>query len=313
VARRKGFAHKDAQSALADFILASDELTEKAWSRERMSSGRVAALMGAVNFSHAVCGYAAQHAPDDMVYTWSICPTGQRHQRQFYFRGTRAEWLTGECPVCRESQARREGWEADAPTFRKRYPHAVQYLADPGDAESRSGLLTFACSSCGESMAWSPRSASPPRCSWCRATGGAEPGALVPREGGGQPVKFETELTAQLIRCGFVASGDHGIVTERGTYIVPVIKPDIVLPELQVAIEVDNTPSNEWVHNRHDDPEGVADDQQRDQLLGALGWAVLRIRRPEQPSVAGWPWRVETRSQSPQKVASLIADALERS
>lgn len=313
MARRKGLTRHDVEEALADFLLTSSDLSEKAWFGRTMSSGSVAKILDADNFSHAACSYAAQHAPDDVVYTWPICPTGKRHKREFYFRGTRAEWSTGECPVCRESRARREDWEANAPTFRERYPHAVQYLANSSDAEGRSGMLTFACTSCGESMSWSPRSASPPCCSWCQAADGAQPGALVLRAGGGQPVKFETQLTAELTRCGFIASSDHGIVTERGTYIVPVIKPDIVLPELQLAIEVDNTPSNEWVHNRHNDLEGVADDQQRDQLLGALGWAVLRIRRPEQPTVAGWPWRVETRSQSPRKVASLIAGALEKS
>lgn len=310
VARRKGFVHKDVQTALANFILTSDDLTEKAWSGEPMSSGRVAALLGAKHFSYAVCDYAAQHAPDDKVYTWSICPAGRRHRRQFYFQGTRISWLTGECPTCQESAASREEWAADAPTFQDRYPDAVQYLSDPADAESLTGLVRFACTQCGDAMSWSPRSESPPCCSWCRAADGAQPGELVIRTGGGEPVKFEAELTVELIRCGFTASGDHGIVTKRGTYVVPVIKPDIVLPERRVAIEVDNTASNGWVHNRHDDPAGAADDQLRDQLLKDLEWRVLRVRRPGQPVAGDWPWRVETTSEAVRRVADLIVGLL---
>lgn len=312
MARRKGFVHKDARIALADFILTSDELTEKAWHGQPISSGRVAVLLGAENFSHAVCDYAARHAPDNRVYTWSICPAGRRHQRKFYFRGTRAAWLTGECAVCRESAARHEMWVKTTPTFRDRYPDAVQYLADPADAESRAGLVKFACTTCGESMSWSPRSTSPPRCYWCQGTGGAQPGELIIRTGGGEPVKFETELTVELARRGFTAPLNRGIVMKRGTYVVPVVKPDIVLSDRKIAIEVDNTPSNGWVHNRHDDPEGAADDQLRDQLLAILGWRVLRVRRPGQPVVGRWPWRVETTSGAVRRVADLIAVELGR-
>ncbi len=312
MAQHEGWNREDAEGALADFLLTSSVLSEKAWSGGTMSSGRVAALLGADNFSHAVCDYAAQHAPVDRVYVWPICPIGKRHRHQDYFRGTRVEWLTGECPVCRASAARYREWVRAAPTFRERHPDAVQYLADPADAESRAGVVEFACTKCGEAMSWSPRSTSPPCCSWCQGGGGALPGDLVIRSGGGKPVRFEAELAVELTKFGFSASGGHGIVTKRGTYIVPVIKPDIVLPEQKVAIEVDNTVSNTWVQNRHDDPDGTADDQHRDQLLGDVGWAVLRIRRPEQPSEGDWPWRVETRSQSPRTVASLIVTALEK-
>lgn len=50
MAPRKGLAREDAETALAEFIHCSDELTDKTWREGRsapMSSGAVAELLGA--------------------------------------------------------------------------------------------------------------------------------------------------------------------------------------------------------------------------------------------------------------------------
>ena len=147
-------------------------------------------------------------------------------------------------------------------------------------------------------------------CIWCRESKGRLPGQIVPRRGGGDAVKLEAELARSLQALGIATLTDHGVVTERGTYVRAVIKPDALLPALRVAVELDNAPGKGRWPNNHDTPAGFEDDRQRDQLLAELGWQVLRIRRPDQPTDGDWPWRVETISQSPRKLAGLVEAVL---
>ena len=308
--RGKGFTRVDGAAALAAFVAMTGELTEKSWAKSGMpmSSGRVAELVGAESFSYAVCDYSGQHAPDDRVYLWSICPSRKRHPAGLRFRGTRSQWIAGVCPVCMAQQSR----QTPAPTFAQRFPDAVKYLADPADAESRAWQVDFACIDCGHRTPWSPRSTDPPRCAWCKATEGVPPGELVKRRGGGDPVKLEADLATAIAQLGVTVSGEDGIVTVPDTYVVPVITPDLVLPELRVVIELDNTKPTGWARNNHDTRDGIADDRRRDQLLRDLGWRVLRIRRPDQKTVGEWPWRIETTSRAPKKLARLILAELEQ-
>ena len=303
--RGKGFTREDGAAALAAFIAMTDELTEKSWSRcgMPMSSGRVAELVGVESFSYAVCDYAGQHAPDDRVYLWSICPVRKRHPAGLRFIGTRTLWREGVCPVCEVQQSHL----FPGPTFAERFPDAVPYLADPADAQSREWHVDFACVECGHRTSWSPRSLPElPRCGWCKATRGVAPGELVERRGGGEVVRLEADLAAAVTQSGITVSAGHGIVTTRDTYVRPVIKPDLVLPGLRVAIELDNTKPSSWARNNHDSRDGAADDHLRDRLLAVLGWRVLRIRRPDQRVIGDWPWRIETTSRSPKKLTRLI-------
>ena len=124
-------------------------------------------------------------------------------------------------------------------------------------------------------------------------------------------MQLEADLEVAISEFGIEVSGVHGIVARRGTYIRPVIKPDLVLPELRVAVELDNAADNPWRRNNHDTADGMADDRRRDSLLWDLGWRVLRVRRPDQTTFDDWPWRIETVSQSPKKVAALVLAQLE--
>lgn len=296
--------------ALDAFIDSSSELTNKAWAGP-MSSGTVASHVGGVNFSRTVCDYAAEHAPDGKVFVWSICPRGERHKTEFLFRGTRRDWLAGDCPRCQDLARWREQAKEATPTFRQLHPNLVAYLADPADADSRGELVGFVCSRCGEQIPWSPRYKGLPMCIWCRDSKGRLPGQMVLRRGGGDDVQLEEDLAVAIGTLGFTIVADHGIVTERNTYVRAVIKPDILLPALRVAVELDNSPPSGHRPNNHDSLSGIDDDQRRDRLLGGLGWRVLRIRRPDQPTDGAWPWRVETTSQSPRKLADLVGAALD--
>lgn len=103
-----------------------------------------------------------------------------------------------------------------------------------------------------------------------------------------------------------IATTTQGVVTNRGPYRVPVIKPDLALPECKVAIELDHLGR----YNRHDDEAGAEDDVLRDLLLADLGWRTLRIRRPDQVKRGDWPWRIETNTDAPRKLAALVTALL---
>lgn len=137
------------------------------------------------------------------------------------------------------------------------------------------------------------------------------PARWVARRGGGDRVALESKIAEALNILGVSTLTDHGVVTERTSYIRAIIKPDILLPALHIAVELDNAPPNGRRPNNHDTPGGVEDDQLRDRLLVGLGWQVLRIRRPGQFTDRDWPWRIETTSQAPKKLAGLILAELE--
>ena len=306
------FTRDDVVAAVDAFLESTQDLSRHAWKGLPMSAGPVAVHLGAADFSHAVCDYASQHARSDRVYVWPLCPAGRRHRAEGYFRGTRVEWATGVCPLCREQAERRQAWLDSLPTFAEEHPQLVSFLADPMDAGSRGALVNFRCADCGhQPITWSPKIGGVPMCSWCKARQGAQPGDLVERVGGGDLVRLEIELTDALVSHGVEASHRLGIVTERDRYHVPIVKPDIVFTRMRVALEVDNTPSG-WRGNRHDTSEGVADDQHRDVVLLRVGWRVLRIRRPDQVSIGHWPWRIETTSLAPSKLAALIVEELKK-
>lgn len=300
-------------SAVDSFIARTSELTTKAWKDLALpvSSTTVTKYLGGGTFSLGICEYASKHAPDAKMYVWPICPRGKRHETNDYFMGTPVDWKDGQCAVCTTKEDRYQGWLDEQPTFASKHPHLVPYLFHPEDAQSR-GHVQFRCSECQQHAgAWSPDFGPVPVCSVCRACGDAQPGDLVARGGGGSRVKLEEELTKALCELGLEADNTVGIVTKRGSYCVPVVKPDVVLPALRIAVELDNSPTSGYSLNRHDTASGIADDQLRDQVLADVGWRTLRIRRPDQAVENDWPWRVETTSQSARKLAALVGAACE--
>lgn len=123
-------------------------------------------------------------------------------------------------------------------------------------------------------------------------------------------MQLETDLASALReRHGLNAVHDMGIVIVKGALLVdgfgdtayplPAVKPDLVLPDDKVAIELD-------LGGRlrsHEAPDTVAQDQHRDRALNDVGWRVLRIRQPGWPTEGSWPWRIETMSRSPRVLA----------
>ncbi len=253
-------------------------------------------------FTSLVTRWAVGYAPPDRVMTWARCPNGATHSN-FPWSGTpTAHRLAQPCAQCAKTQA----WVDSLPTFAEEYPAMVPYLADPQDACARGKEVLFRCGECPAVIRWSPRSGGVPVCGYCRATGGQPPGTPVTRQGGGDSVALEGQLAAALNRVGLVARDDLGIVVPRGAYHVGVIKPDVLLTDHRVALELDlDRPPN-----RHCTPAGIADDQLRDRLLSELGWAVLRIRLPQMPTKGAWPIRVETRSTSPARLAEAVKQRL---
>lgn len=89
------------------------------------------------------------------------------------------------------------------------------------------------------------------------------------------------------------------------------LKPDIVLPALRVAIEIDGGNGKASRYSRHDTPEGAEDDALRDRLLAQVGWRVLRVRHPDALELVDSPALViTTATSSPTQTAQLILDAV---
>jgi len=132
---------------------------------------------------------------------------------------------------------------------------------------------------------------------------------LISRRGGGVDVALEKGLAHSLLALGIAADASLGIVVPPSRYFVGIVKPDVVILDPCVAIEIDNHPGDT---NRHPTPDGEGDDRARDALLAEVGWRVLRIRRPDAPADGAWPWRIETTSRAPRKLASLVAEELKR-
>lgn len=295
-------------AALDEFLGSTDELTNRAWvAGSRPDGGAVTKLMGSSSFTRTLCEYAAENAVDGKTYLWGLCPTGKRHTPELYFRGSTAEWLAGVCPTCERQAQRRTAWLAAQPTFAELFPDLVPYLCDPAQARSRGEIVAFGCSDCGHGpVPWKPARRGVPRCNWCEASEGRQPGELVHRIGGGTSVKFEQDLAGQLGNLGEQVTTNQGILTKRDSYLVPVIKPDLILPARRIALEVDHLGGRRF-KDRHAEEDGFADDQLRDRLLGALGWRVLRIRRSDHPTRGDWPWRIEA---TPSGTARAIARAV---
>lgn len=309
------FDREPVMAALVDFLTRTDQLTARAWKRlmpPDMPPSRVPVTLGKPGFSQAIVDYALEHADPDRTYTWTICPTGARHNTDTFFRGTVSEYRDGHCPQCDAIDGRRGAWQASIPPFKDRHPDLVDFLLDPADAES-TGMVRFACADCGDHTPFSPTRSQygpVPRCGWCRTAGGAHPGDVVPRRGGGAHVQLEDDLAAALTKTGIPSVTGHGVLTVKGSYVTPVICPDLILLSRRIAIEIDHADDPRGP-GRHDQPDGIADDQLRDQLLSDLRWRVLRIRRPDQAVKGPWPWRIETTSISPSTLATLIGSAVD--
>ena len=306
-------ATKDIIDSLNFFLKSTSELTDKAWKQLliKISTTTVVNRMGFESFSHLVCNYASENAPDAKVYVWPICPNGKRHNLVDYFKGTRSQWSSDNCLKCSISEKHKQERLELQPTFATKYPHLVPFLVDSSNADSKDHMVRFMCSVCAKpDCPWSPSWGPVPTCSWCQARNGALPGETVKRLGGGAPVKLEKELHLELLTLGIDANSDLGIVTKQDTYIVPIIKPDIVIPNLKIVIELDNSPTSLYSLNRHSTKDGATDDKLRDLLLSDLNWKTLRIRRPDQEVDGSWPWRVETNSQSPRKLAKLVYEKI---
>lgn len=120
-----------------------------------------------------------------------------------------------------------------------------------------------------------------------------------PRPSPSGAVRLEGALCRVLIELGIPRIADAGAVPERGRYHLPVIQPDLVLTEEQVA-SIWNTPDGS---TGQDDDVGVQDDRVRDGLRSDSGWRRLRIRWPDQSVRRDWSWRVEPQ-RSPSKACS---------
>jgi len=128
------------------------------------------------------------------------------------------------------------------------------------------------------------------------------------REGGGVRVARDADVAVRLERDhGLVVATDLGVVARGLGYVVPVIKPDLLLPDERVAVEIDLDDHRADMHARD---ERAADDRRRDELPASVGWPVLRVRRAHHPVDGDWPWRVVPATESVGNVAAAIATAL---
>lgn len=308
---RARFTKDECFQALCSFLLDSDELFGRRWDGYGMSTTTVVNYMGMGPWAEMITDFALEYAPHDRIYTWPLCPMRKRHTSPELFRGTKVEWLQSQCSVCERQMASREAWLATVPTFAEQYPELVEHLDNQADAESRAQMVAFRCASCGRrGTPWSPRSGGIPTCTRCLATQGQAPGEPVPRRGGGESTRIEAKVAAALRQRGFDVATNLGVVVREGSYYRDVIKPDLLIPRLRIAIEIDTGVDSDFHENRHMTQGGADDDMLRDQLLAELGWRVLRVREPGSPVRSTWPWRIETSSSSETRLAELIRIAI---
>lgn len=100
---------------------------------------------------------------------------------------------------------------------------------------------------------------------------------------------------------------DLGVVVCGLGYVVPAIKPDLLLAEERVAVQIDLDDHRADMHARDD---RAADDRRRDELLASVGWPVLRVRRAHHPVGRDWPWHVVPATEGAGNVAAAIAAAV---
>jgi hypothetical protein len=318
------FTDHEVFSCLVEFVQTTDDLRGTAYNeRARKASWPAQATtvkrLGAHNFEAAVTQVATEHGDPEVRYRWSTCPNGYKHGDFSTIYATLAERAALNCKDCEDAAQRNAERLRRLPTFREQFPHAVSWLANPSDASSKGRIVYFRCTNCGaDDVLWQPERHDPPMCHYCRSVREAVPGDLIERRGGGDLVLLDHDVARALkSRHGLHAPIDLGIVIPRGAvladgmygkYPLPALKPDIVLPVDRIAVEMDfdGKPGG----RSHCDAETEAQDYQRDQVLSAIAWPVLRVRPPGWPSRGEWPWRVESSSRSPRVLADLIANAV---
>jgi hypothetical protein len=299
------------ETHLEAFVSTTNDLTEKSWrtyaaAHNGPSSGIVAKYMNAPTYSDLICSFAAATDHPGRSFTWPICPLGRKHgHADNHWRGSVKQRSEEQCDFCATVAAEQAAYTASLPTFAELYPELVEHLENAGDAASRGKFVSFRCNLCNTAgIKWAPGRGGVPTCKHCLASGGRPPGSVVARAGGGTTVGLEGKVAAELSELGFVADHEVGVVVPPGAYVVGVVKPDVVILDACVAVELDNNASE---LNRHHSADGASDDQLRDRLLAASGWKVLRVRRPDAPVVGDWPWRIETTSVAAKKLAGLVA------
>ena len=290
---------------LMAFIKTSDDLRDASWGKfakthSAASSGIVAKYLGATiavaaigstgdaegaTFSRLVCEYAEKFSEPTRVHRWPLCPKWVRHGATEEdpitgWLGTVTEHASRACKRCDQLAARRAEWQKANP------------------------WVDYHCIKCDRVTPWSPNVGGEPVCERCHFTRGEAPGRIVPYKGGGEPVRFEKELSSALRALGLHALDDHGVVLRESAWVRHVIKPDIVLPKEQIAIEYDV----EGRIGRHATDEGEKQDRERDRVLGEHGWRVLRVRPAD--DATDWPWSIATRTQSARKLAQILFDEI---
>jgi hypothetical protein len=319
---RGKFSNAQVEASLVEFVLVSDDLRVSAYmvlARDRNWPGPSVSIsrFGVVKFEDIILRIASQHGRAETRYRWSTCPNGFKHGAAPEIFSTIEDRLAGRCADCETAVVRRTEWLATQPSFRELYPQAAQWLADPSDADTKAKFVNFRCSNCdARDVKWSPTATSLPLCHYCRTVGDAMPGDLIARRGGGEHVQLEHNLAAELReRYSLSALVHSGVVIPRGSLIVeglygpyplPAVKPDVVVPAARVCIELDFN----GTRFSHGDANRVEQDRHRDAVLNHVGWRVLRIRPIGSPTLADWPWRIETSSCNPRTLARLVAAAI---
>ena len=281
------------------------------------SSATIISRLGTDNFATALLPTVRATQPGDVVSRWSNCPRQAKHLPDVVFDFSVEDFDTSTCRYCEVNDVKRAAYIASLPRFADAHPYAVKYLTDPGQADQRGGYVDFSCITCAASPTrWAPSVDTVPTCHSCRSVNGAKPGDLIERTGGGDPVQLEAAIASKLsdsrgleVRCDrgiVIVQGAITVSNEMSSYPVPAIKPDIVLAEQRIAIELDQR--GRW--NSHATIQHIRQDIERDHALAAVGWRCLRIREPDMPTIGSWPWRYETTSTSPTTIANAIVETI---
>ena len=214
----------------------------------------------------------------------------------------------------------------DRPTLGEQYPELVSLLVDPEDARRMHDLHGLAWRVCVDPELNHPPAFGPAtaveqglRCRVCHPPPlsprelerqqfftNYPPGSLAPARPG--PVsRLEAPVAAALrdLRPQLTIDENTAVAlpADAGYHHAWTLKPDLVLPDRRIAIEIDGGTGSSPAYSRHDRPEGAADDAWRDRLLQQLGWQVLRLRHPRALSLDDSPVR-DRRDHQPKSAGS---------
>lgn len=246
--------------------------------------------------------FIANNGITDKEYTFWVCQNDNQHNGGVKF--TPAQ-LKEECPTCKTGKELSLTWWQ----WHKTHSHLTKNIKNLHKIEigvTPKWEIQWMCfnENCNQPIKWSPwtkteegewevktEEAYCVTHFWVNKSTESKYDGLVKRETKHKSV-HEKKIANSLKTKGFKVETEYSFLVPETMFKNGVLAPDILLPDLKVAIEYDLDGYN-FKDITHASIEGAAKDLWRDSILADLGWKVLRIREPYFPTLSNWPWRID--------------------